>query len=102
MKKKFTPQIKRIFERFQIVKNKARQSCLFQAIIRVIKSRKVQLCAIAEAIKMAGDTIKVKSITHRLEDFFREAKLDYEQVALLLFFCLFEQCNRLVITTIHD
>lgn len=54
----------------------------------MIKSRKVQLCAIAEAIKMEGDTIKVKSITHRLEDFFKEAKLDYEQVALLLFFCL--------------
>jgi hypothetical protein len=39
-------------------------------------------------MKMEGDSIQVKSIIHRLEDFFREVSLDYDQVALLLFFCL--------------
>jgi hypothetical protein len=39
-------------------------------------------------MKMEGDSIQVKSIIHRLEDFFREVSFDYEQVALLLFFCL--------------
>lgn len=32
--------------------------------------------------------MQVKSITHRLEDFFKEAEFDYEMIALLLVFCL--------------
>jgi hypothetical protein len=44
--------------------------------------------AIAESMKLEGDTLQVKSITHRLEDFFKEAELDYEMIALLLVFCL--------------
>jgi len=39
-------------------------------------------------MKLEGDTIKVKSIEHRLEDFFREVEFDYEMIALLLIFCL--------------
>jgi Transposase DDE domain len=31
---------------------------------------------------------QLRSIVHRLEDFFREVEFDYEQVACLLFFCL--------------
>lgn len=37
---------------------------------------------------MEGDTIQVKSIIHRLEDFFREVSFDYDSLALLLVFCL--------------
>jgi hypothetical protein len=54
----------------------------------LIKSRKVQLPAIAEAMKLPGDEIQVSSITHRLEDFFREVEFDYEMMAMLLVFCL--------------
>ncbi len=39
-------------------------------------------------MKLEGDTIQVKSIAHRLEDFFKEAEFDYETIALLLVFCL--------------
>lgn len=84
----FTDKIKNLFDNFKIVKNKARQSCLFQATLGLIKSREVQLPSIAEAIKLEGDRIQVKSIIHRLEDFFKEAELDYEKIALLLVFCL--------------
>lgn len=54
----------------------------------LIRSRKVQIQAIAESMKLEGDTLQVKSIAHRLEDFFKEAELDYERIALLLVFCL--------------
>ena len=45
-----------------MVKNKARQSCLFQATLGLIKNRNVQIPAIAEAMKLEGDTLQVKSI----------------------------------------
>jgi hypothetical protein len=44
--------------------------------------------SIAEAMKLEGDSCQVTSITHRLEDFFREAELNYEIIALLLVLCL--------------
>lgn len=86
----FTNKVKNIFDNFTIVANKARQSCLYQALLGLIKSRNVQLPAIAEAMKIEGDTILTKSIHHRLEDFFREVTWDYEQLAFLLVMLLGE------------
>lgn len=80
----FKDKVTNLFDNFQIVKNKARQNCLYQAILGLICARNVQLPAIAERMKLEGDTTKEKSIHHRLEDFFREAVWDYEQLALLL------------------
>jgi hypothetical protein len=57
----------------------------------LICSRDVQLPAIAEKMKIEGDTIKVKSIHHCLEDFFREVVWDYEQLTLLLMLFLGEK-----------
>ena len=70
------------------MKNKARQSCLVQIVLGLIKSRKVQFHAIAQAIKTEGEKLQVKSIIHRLEDFFREVSFDYDAIALLLLLCL--------------
>jgi Transposase DDE domain len=53
--------------------------------------------AIAESMKLQGDTVAVKSITHRLEDFFKEAELNYDMIALLLVFCLGQGKIRLCI-----
>ena len=88
MKKFFTTQVNHLFETYKIVANKARQVCLYQAVLGIIKSRNVQLPAIADAIKLEGDSIQTKSIIHRLEDFFRETNLDYQALALLLISCL--------------
>jgi Transposase DDE domain len=89
MKKNFTSKFRALFATFQIVKpNKSRQACLLNLILGIIKSRKVQFPAIAEAIKTEGDTEQVKSIIHRIEDFFREVLFDYAQVAALLISCL--------------
>ena len=57
----------------------------------------MQIPAIAEAMKLEGDTLQVKSIIHRLEDFFREVEFDYETIALLLIFCLGKGKKRLCI-----
>lgn len=57
-------------------------------ILGLIKSRKVQFSAIADGIKMEGDTIQIKSIIHRIEDFFREVNIDYVLLSQLLYFCL--------------
>jgi Transposase DDE domain len=91
MKKFFTDKVKNLFDNFLIVKNKARQNCLYQATLGLICARNVQLPAVAEKMKMEGNAIKVKSIHHRLEDFFREVAWDYEQLALLLILFLGEK-----------
>lgn len=82
--KKITYKVSYFFKKFQIVSNKSRQSCFFAAILGLIKSGKVQLPSIAEAMKESRDTIKVSSIIHRLEDFFREVQFNYDVVASLL------------------
>jgi hypothetical protein len=84
----FTTEVNHLFKIYEIVSHKSRQTCLYQAVLGIIKSRNVQLPAIAEAIKLEAEGIQTKSIIHRLEDFFRETNLDYEALALLFVFCL--------------
>jgi len=80
----FTDKVKSILSSFQIVKNKARQDSFCQTVLVLIKSRQVQLPAIADAMKLEKDGIKLTSIIHRLEDFFGESSLNYDAIALLL------------------
>ncbi|MFY7828873.1 MAG: IS4 family transposase [Flectobacillus sp.] len=80
----FTDKVSSFLGTFQIVANKARQSCLSQLVLGVIKSRQVQLPAIAEAIRLDKEGAQLSSIIHRLEDFFRESTLDFDAIALLL------------------
>jgi len=84
MKKYFSTKIKEIFDKVEIVSNLARQKFIFSFVLGLIKSRKVQFCEVAEHLNT-----KTKAVCNevRIQDFFRQVELNYEQVALLL--CLF-------------
>ena len=59
--------------------------------IGILKSRKVQLPDIANAVQTGEDTRLIKSIIHRFEDFFREVHLNYDMLALCFLSCLGEK-----------
>jgi hypothetical protein len=84
MKKFFSPKIKEIFDKVEIVGILARKKFIFSFVLGLIKSRKVQFCEVAEHL---NNKTKKACNEVRIQDFFRQAKLDYGQVALLL--CLF-------------
>jgi hypothetical protein len=84
MKKFFSTKIKGIFDKVEIVGNLARKKFIFSFVLGLIKSRKVQFCEVAEHL---NDKTKKECNEVRIQDFFRQAKLDYGQVAMLL--CLF-------------
>jgi hypothetical protein len=84
MKKLFSAKIKEIFDKVEIVGNLARKKFVFSFVLGLIKSRKVQFCEVAEHL---NDETKKACNEVRIQDFFRQAKLAYGQVALLL--CLF-------------
>jgi hypothetical protein len=69
----FTNKVSSFLGTFQIVANKARQSCLSQLVLGVIKSRQIKLPAIADAIKLENEGVQLSSIIHRLEDFLVKA-----------------------------
>lgn len=64
-----------------IVKNKWRKNFVARFILALIQSRRVQFCEVAHHL---NDAAKLASNQTRIEDFFRETSLDYQQVALLL------------------
>jgi len=84
MKTNFNAKIKEVFDKVKIVKHLARQKFIFSFLLGLIKSRKVQFCEVAQHLNE-----ETKDICNevRIQDFFRQVALDYEQVALLL--CLF-------------
>jgi hypothetical protein len=84
MKTSFSGKIKGFFDKVKIVKNLARQKFVFSFLLGLIKSRKVQFCEVAQHLNA-----DVQDICNevRIQDFFRQVELDYEQVALLM--CLF-------------
>lgn len=84
MKKLFSSKIKEIFDKVEIVRNLARKKFIFSFVLGLIKSRKVQFCEVAEYL---NEKAKTACNEVRIQDFFRQAKLDYGQVAMLL--CLF-------------
>lgn len=84
MKTRFDSKIKEVFDKVKLVENLARQKFVWSFLLGLIQSRKVQFCEIAPHLNDQAQNI---SNEVRIQDFFRQVKLDYEQVALLL--CLF-------------
>lgn len=84
MKTSFSDKLKEVFCKVKIVKNLARQKFVFSFLLGLIKSRKVQFCEVAQHL---NEQVQDISNEVRIQDFFRQVELDYEQVALLL--CLF-------------
>jgi len=81
MKEFCTREVTSILDEIPIVKNLARKKFVFLFIMAMIKMRAVQFREVAQAL---NDHVKVSSNETRIQDFFREVCLDYEQVALLL------------------
>jgi hypothetical protein len=81
MKNFFSSKIKEIFDKVEIVRNLARKKFIFSFVLGLIKSRKVQFCEIAEHL---NNHTKALCNEVRIQDFFRQVELNYEQVALLL------------------
>ncbi len=84
IKTRFSDKIREIFDIVKIVKNLARQKFMLSFLLGLIKSRKVQFCEVAQHL---NDQVKDICNEVRIQDFFRQVELDYEQIALLL--CLF-------------
>ena len=81
MQKYCNTEITSILEKIPIVKNLARKKFVILFVLAMIKTRAVQFCEIAQAL---NDKAKASSNEVRIQDFFREVALNYEQVALLL------------------
>ena len=81
MKYNFVAQITEILGEVSIVENLARKKFIGEFIIGLIKSRNVQFCEVAQHLR---DSAKLSSNEVRIQDFFREVSLDYQQVAILL------------------
>jgi hypothetical protein len=84
MKTSFSAKIKEVFGKVKIVKNLARQKFVMSFLLGLIKSRQVQFCEVAQHL---NEQVQDMSNEVRIQDFFRQVALDYEQVALLM--CLF-------------
>jgi len=74
-------EITSILDKIPIVKNLARKKFVVLFILGMIKTRSVQFCEIAQVL---NDKAKATSNEVRIQDFFREVSIDYQQVALLL------------------
>lgn len=61
--------------------NLARKKFIAHFVVGLIKSRNVQFCEIAQHL---NDKVKMTSNENRIQDFFREADIDYYAVATLL------------------
>ncbi len=81
MKKYCIDEVMSILHKFPIVKNLARKKFVVLFLFSMIKARSVQFCEIAQEL---NDEVKASSNEVRIQDFFREVTLDYQQVALLL------------------
>lgn len=81
MKKYCTVEVIKILEKYPIVENLARKKFIVLFLIALIKTRKVHFCELAQVL---NNEVKASSNETRIEDFFREVPLNYEQMALLL------------------
>ena len=81
MNDRLTDEITSVLSKAQVVKNLALKNFLGACIIGLIKSRKVQFCEIAQHL---NDDAKLVSNEVRIQDFFREVEIDYQQVGILL------------------
>lgn len=84
-------EISQLLAKFPILRNKARRKFLSLYILALIKSRKVQFCETATCL---NSQVKDSSNETRIQDFYREVNLDYDQLALL-FLCVFPSHQKL-------
>ena len=85
MKKYCKREVMGILDKFPIVKNGQRKNFVLMFILSMIKVRSVQFQNIAKEL---NNEVKQKSNEVRIQDFFREVELNYDQIALLLAFFL--------------
>ena len=64
-----------------LVRNLARRKFIARFVLGLFKSRNVQFCEVAQHL---NDSVKPASNETRIQDFFREADLDYLALAVLL------------------
>jgi hypothetical protein len=81
MKQYCCDEITVILENVPIVINLARKKFIILFVLAMIKTRSVQFCEVAQAL---NDQVKANSNETRIQDFFREVDLNYEQLAILL------------------
>jgi len=81
MKQYCSTEVTLIFDKVPIVKNLARKKFIVLFVLAMIKSRSVQFCEVAQSL---NDEVKASSNEIRIQDFFREVSIDYEQLAILL------------------
>lgn len=81
MKEYCNAEITEILDKIPIVKNKARKKFVVLFTLAMIKSRAVQFCEVAQELN--AEVIASSNET-RIQNFFRQVELNYEQVALLL------------------
>ncbi|RZK90862.1 MAG: IS4 family transposase, partial [Hymenobacter sp.] len=74
-------KITTLLRRVQLVPHLSRQKFVSQFIIALLKSRNVQFCEVAQHL---NDAVKVASNETRIQDFFRQAELNYLVLAHLL------------------
>jgi len=81
MKQYCCPEITSILDIVPIVTNLARKKFIILFVLAMIKMRSVQFCELAQEL---NDQVKASSNEVRIQDFFREVELNYEQLAILL------------------
>ncbi|AFM03208.1 transposase family protein [Bernardetia litoralis DSM 6794] len=91
MRYSLTNEIKKIIDRFPILSHLSRKKFLAMYILALINSRNVQFCETANHL---NPEVKNKSNETRIQDFYRKAELNFDQIALL-FFCIFPSSQKL-------
>lgn len=81
MKQSLIDEITNVLQKAPIVEHLSRKKFISQFIVGLIKSRNVQFCEVAQHL---NDSAKLASNETRIQDFFREADIDYYCVAALL------------------
>ena len=81
MKQYCSAEVTAILDMVPIVKNLAREKFIVLFVLAMIKTRSVQFCEVTQDL---NDEVKASSNETRIQDFFREVPLNYEQLAILL------------------
>lgn len=84
MNKLFSTKIEKLLTGIPLVENLARKKFVSALILSIIKIKSVQFSELAYGL---NDSVKVESNERRIQDFFENKTLDFNQVALLL--CIF-------------
>ena len=82
MKQRLITKITTLLRRVHFVPHLSRQKFISQFVIALLKSRNVQFCEVAQHL---NDAVKLASNETRIQDFFRQADLNYLVLAQLLF-----------------